>query len=202
MLPAATLSLLSLSPSLPPPPLPFNLFAFLRRPSPPVLLIPVTAACSRGIQIRCGAQLGGRGGEICDGLAVREPRAAAARSLAVLRFHLYNTDDRAPLRVVLALKRHPCIEANISRIEEPVDPALALACANNPARLGGVSSPIVHLVAGEVGVGQDTAPFVWLGEFRQTRAIYELEDGGLVLELDEMQFDFGTSYELECDGLA
>jgi len=107
--------------------------------------------------------------------------------------------------VVLALKRHPCIEANISRIEEveePVDPALALACANNPARLGGVGSPIVHLVAGEVGVGQDTAPFVWLGEFRQTRAIYKLEDGGLVLELDEMRFDFGTSYELECDGLA
>ncbi|XP_039827418.1 triphosphate tunnel metalloenzyme 3-like [Panicum virgatum] len=143
--------------------------------------------------------------EIRDGLAVREPRAAAARSLAVLRFHLYNPDDRAPLRVVLALKRHPCIEANISRIEEveePVDPALALACANNPVRLGGVNSPIVRLVADEVGVGQDTAPFVWLGEFRQTRAIYELEDGGLVLELDEMRFDFGTSYELECDGLA
>ena len=170
-----------------------------------MLLLPAAAACSRGIQIRCGAQLGGRGGEIRDGLAVQEPRAAAARPLAVLRFHLYNPDDRAPLRMVLALKRHLCIEANISRIEEfeePVDPALALACANNPARLGGVSSPIVHLVAGEVGVGQDTAPFVWLGEFRQTRAIYELKDGGLVLELDEMQFDFGTSYELECDGLA
>ena len=37
---------------------------------------------------------------------------------------------------------------------------------------------------------------------QKTCAVYELEDGGLVLELDEMRFDFGTSYELECDCLA
>ena len=45
LLHAAALSPLSLSPSLPPPPLPFNLFAFLGRPSPPVLLLPAAPTC-------------------------------------------------------------------------------------------------------------------------------------------------------------
>ncbi|KAG2555251.1 hypothetical protein PVAP13_9KG567801 [Panicum virgatum] len=63
---------------------------------------------------------------------------------------------------MLALKRHPRVEANVSRIEEveePLDPALALACANDPAGLSGVDSPIVRLVTGEDGVGEDAAPF-------------------------------------------
>lgn len=48
----------------------------------------------------------------------------------------------------------------------------------------------------------DKAPFVCLGGFRNTRGVYELEEGegqGLVLELDETHFDFGTNYELECE---
>ncbi|KAF8644064.1 hypothetical protein HU200_066575 [Digitaria exilis] len=136
---------------------------------------------------------------------------AAARTLAAataaLRVRLYGPDDLAPTRAVLALKRRPRLVAGVSRveeIEEPLDPALALACADDPARLGGVDSPIVRLVADEYGVGGDAAPFVCLGGFRNTRAVYELgeEDGegaGLVLELDETRFDFGTSYELECE---
>ncbi|XP_039824521.1 triphosphate tunnel metalloenzyme 3-like [Panicum virgatum] len=106
---------------------------------------------------------------------------------------------------MLALKRHPRVEANVSRIEEveePLDPALALACANDPAGLSGVDSPIVHLVTSEDGVGEDAAPFICIGGFRQMRAVYELEDGSLVLEFDETRFNFGTSYKLECDGLA
>jgi len=136
---------------------------------------------------------------------------AAARTLAAataaLRVRLYDgPDDRNPLRAVLALKRRPRIDAGVSRveeIEEPLDPALALACADDPARLGGLDSPIIRLVAAEYGVGGDDAPFICLGGFRNTRAVYdyELEDGGggLVLELDETRFDFGTSYELECE---
>ncbi|XP_066400619.1 triphosphate tunnel metalloenzyme 3-like [Miscanthus floridulus] len=136
---------------------------------------------------------------------------ASARTLAAataaLRVRLYDgSDDRAPSRAVLALKRRPRIDAGISRveeIEEPLDPALALACADDPARLGGLDSPIIRLIAAEYGVGGDAAPFVCLGGFRNTRAVYdyELEDGGggLVLELDETRFDFGTRYELECE---
>jgi adenylate cyclase class IV len=137
---------------------------------------------------------------------------AAARTLAAataaLRVRLYDgPDDRAPSRAVLALKRRPRIDAGVSRVEEveePLDPALALSCADDPARLGGLDSPIIRLVAAEYGVGGDAAPFISLGAFRNTRAVYdyELEDGsggGLVLELDETRFDFGTSYELECE---
>ncbi|GJN20463.1 hypothetical protein PR202_gb07844 [Eleusine coracana subsp. coracana] len=137
---------------------------------------------------------------------------AAARTLAAataaLRVRLYGLDDHAPSRAVLALKRRPRIDAGVSRveeIEEPLDPALALACADNPARLGGIDSPIIRLVASECGVGGDAAPFVCLGGFRNTRSVYDLEDDseglglGLVLELDETRFDFGTSYELECE---
>lgn len=135
----------------------------------------------------------------------------AARTLgaatAALRVRLYDgPDDRGPSRAVLALKRRPRIEAGVSRveeIEEPLEPALALACADDPARLGGVDSPIIRLVAAEYGVGGDAAPFLCLGGFGNTRAVYEyeLEDGGggLVLELDETRFDFGTRYELECE---
>jgi len=131
---------------------------------------------------------------------------AAARTLAAataaLRVRFYGPDDRAPLRAVLAFKRRPSIDAGVSRVEEveePLDPALALACAGDPARLGGVDSPILRLVAAEYGVGGHAAPFVCLGGFRNTRAVYELQDEGLVLELDETRFDFGTSYELECE---
>ncbi|XP_044445666.1 triphosphate tunnel metalloenzyme 3 [Triticum aestivum] len=122
-----------------------------------------------------------------------------------LQIHpLYGPDDRAPSRAVLALKRRPRIHAGVSRVEEveePLDPALALACLDDPARLGAVDSPIVRLVSDEYGVGGDKAPFVCLGGFRNTRGVYELGEGegqGLMLELDETHFDFGTNYELEC----
>jgi hypothetical protein len=93
-------------------------------------------------------------------------------------------------RVILALKRRLRIEAGVSRveeIEEPLGPALALAYADDP----------------EYSVGGDAAPFLCLGGFGNTCAVYEygLEDdgGGFVLELDETRFDFGTRYELECE---
>lgn len=134
--------------------------------------------------------------------AAARPLAAAT---AALRVRFYGPDDRAPSRAVLALKRRPRIDAGVSRVEEveePLDPTLALACAEHPTRLGGVDSSIIRLVADEYGVGGDAVPFVCLGGFRNTRAVYELEEGeelGLVVELDETQFDFGTNYELECE---
>ncbi|KAG8087068.1 hypothetical protein GUJ93_ZPchr0010g8271 [Zizania palustris] len=132
------------------------------------------------------------------------PRTLAAAT-AALRVRLYGLDERAPSRAVLALKRRPRIDAGVSRVEEveePLQPALALACADDPASLGGVDSPIIRLVAEEYGVGGVAAPFICLGGFRNTRAVYQLEEGetlGLVLELDETRFDFGTHYELECE---
>ncbi|VAI09705.1 unnamed protein product [Triticum turgidum subsp. durum] len=138
--------------------------------------------------------------------APARPLATAAAATAAQRdVRLYGTDDRDPSCAVLTLKHPPRIYAGDSRIEEvvePLDPALALTCVDNPARLGAVDSPIVWLVSYEYGVGGDKAPFVCLGGFRNTRGVYELEEGegqGLVLELDETHFDFGTNYELECE---
>ncbi|XBH65958.1 hypothetical protein VPH35_119442 [Triticum aestivum] len=110
-------------------------------------------------------------------------RPLAAATAAQRDVRLYGTDDRDPSRTVLTLKRRPRIDAGVSRVEEvmePLDPALALTCVDNPARLGAVDSPIVRLVSDEYGVGGDKAPFVCLGGFRNTR-------------------DFGTNYELECE---
>jgi hypothetical protein len=115
---------------------------------------------------------------------------------------------RPPLRPrrPRCLPRRPRIDAGVSRveeIEETLDPELAVACANDTVRLGRFDSPIIRLVAGEYGVGGDASPFVCLGGFRNTRSVYDLEGDseglGLVLELDETRFDFGTSYELECE---
>ncbi|XP_048532035.1 triphosphate tunnel metalloenzyme 3-like [Triticum urartu] len=134
---------------------------------------------------------------------------APARPLAAAtpaqRVRLYGTDDRDPSRAVLTLKRRPRIDAGVSRVEEvvePLDPALVLTCVDNPARLDAVDSPIIRLVSDEYGLGRDKAPFVCLGGFRNTRGVYELEEcegQGLMLELDETHFDFGTNYEMECD---
>ncbi|XP_020182615.1 triphosphate tunnel metalloenzyme 3-like [Aegilops tauschii subsp. strangulata] len=132
-------------------------------------------------------------------------RPLTAATAAQRDVRLYGTDDRDPSRAVLTLKRRPRIDAGVSRVEEvvePLDPTVALTCVDNPARLNAVDSPIVRLVSDEYGVGGDKAPFVCLGGFRNTRGVYELEEGegqGLVLELDETHFDFGTNYELECE---
>nr|TKW16705.1 hypothetical protein SEVIR_5G316900v2 [Setaria viridis] len=50
-----------------------------------------------------------------------------------------------------------------------------------------------------VGGNYPPIPSITHPRFRNTRAIYELEDQGLVLELDETRFGFRTSYELECE---
>ncbi|CAM0907703.1 unnamed protein product [Alopecurus aequalis] len=131
--------------------------------------------------------------------ASARPLAAAT---AALRIRLYGFEDHAPSRAVLALKRRPRLDAGVSRVEEveePLDPALALDCVHDPARLGSLDSDIIRLVSSEYGVGGHSAPFVCLGGFRNTRGVYQLEEGGLVLELDETHFDFGTNYELECE---
>ena len=56
-------------------------------------------------------------------------------------------------------------------------------------------SRILRRVRKEIGVNRD---FVCLGGFRNVRAVYQWEEG-LILELDETQYGFGTSYEIECE---
>ncbi|TKY64921.1 Triphosphate tunel metalloenzyme 3 [Spatholobus suberectus] len=115
-------------------------------------------------------------------------------NLAVLRIRFYNLEH-----CVLSLKAKPVISAGISRMEEheePFDPALARACIAEPWRLLSVdSSMILKRVRDEYRVGENGV--VCLGGFRNVRAVHQWK--GLKLELDETNYDFGTSYELECE---
>ena len=124
--------------------------------------------------------------------------AELSSKLAVLRLRFYDENSRC----VLGLKAKPAIAGGVSRVEEqeePFDPTLGRACVAEPWRLLAVdASEIMKRVREEYGVGEGGG-LVCLGGFRNVRAVYDWE--GLKLELDETRFDFGTSYELECESL-
>ncbi|KAJ7947340.1 triphosphate tunel metalloenzyme 3-like [Quillaja saponaria] len=115
-------------------------------------------------------------------------------NLAILRIRFYNDDS-----YVLSLKEKPVISNGIGcaeEQEEPLDPIIGLACVAEPWRLFSVNSlDILKRVIDEFKVGENG--FVCLGGFRTLRAVYEWK--GLKLELDETNYDFGTSYEIECE---
>ncbi|KAK6912256.1 CYTH domain [Dillenia turbinata] len=112
---------------------------------------------------------------------------------AVLRLRFYNLDSLC----ILSLKAKPSIQDGISRIEEheePIDVALGRSCVAEPGLLKLIdSSEIMQRVVEEYGVGG----FVCLGGFKNVRSVYEWK--GLKLELDETDYGFGTSYEIECE---
>nr|XP_010928289.1 triphosphate tunnel metalloenzyme 3 [Elaeis guineensis]XP_010928290.1 triphosphate tunnel metalloenzyme 3 [Elaeis guineensis]XP_010928291.1 triphosphate tunnel metalloenzyme 3 [Elaeis guineensis]XP_010928292.1 triphosphate tunnel metalloenzyme 3 [Elaeis guineensis]XP_010928293.1 triphosphate tunnel metalloenzyme 3 [Elaeis guineensis]XP_029121949.1 triphosphate tunnel metalloenzyme 3 [Elaeis guineensis] len=126
--------------------------------------------------------------------------------LAVLRIRFYDGDSRC----VLSLKARARVAGGVSRVEEDeeeIDPSLGRVCAAEPWRLAVLagSSRIMGRIKDEFGLGGETvveseerSPFVCLGGFRNVRAVYGWKEG-LKLELDETQYDFGTSYEVECE---
>lgn len=121
------------------------------------------------------------------------PNNELAKNLAALRLRFYNLDSHC----VISLKAKPVISGGISRVEEeeePLDPVLARSFIPEPSRILSIRpSSIVKRVREEYGVNE----LVCLGEFRNVRSVYEWK--GLKLELDETIYDFGTSYEMECE---
>ncbi|XP_020579358.1 triphosphate tunel metalloenzyme 3 [Phalaenopsis equestris] len=123
---------------------------------------------------------------------------------AVARIRFYDGDSRC----VLSLKLRARLVDGISRveeIEEDIDPALGRACVAEPWRLGclSASSKIMGRVRDEFGIGGEGeekrgSSFICLGGFRNVRGVYGWKEG-LTLELDETRYDFGASYELECE---
>ena len=124
--------------------------------------------------------------------------AELTSNLAVLRIRFY--DD---VHCVLSLKSKPLLLDGISRIEEqeePFDAAVGRACIAEPWRLLSVdSSEILKRVKDEFKIGgqNGNCGLICLGGFRNVRAVYEWK--GLKLEIDETNYDFGTSYEIECE---
>lgn len=121
-------------------------------------------------------------------------------AFVALRLRFYGSDSRC----VLSLKSRPVLSAGISRveeIEEDIDPSIGRACVGEPWRLIALasSSDIMKKVVGEFGLGDEKGkPVVCLGGFKNVRAVYDWKEG-LVLELDETSFNFGTVYEVECE---
>ncbi|XP_031479972.1 triphosphate tunnel metalloenzyme 3-like [Nymphaea colorata] len=119
-------------------------------------------------------------------------RGELSSSRSVLRLRFYNADSRC----VVSLKGKAVIVDGVSRVEEveeDFDVSLGRACVAEPWRLAAVDSGLVKRVVDEFRV----EGFVCLGGFRNVRAVHAWQ--GLTLELDETQFDFGTSYEIECE---
>ncbi|XP_065867322.1 triphosphate tunnel metalloenzyme 3-like [Euphorbia lathyris] len=118
-------------------------------------------------------------------------------NLAVLRIRFYNQDAHC----VLSLKAKPVLSNGISRVEEqeePLDPLIGRLIVAEPSRLGSLeSSNIMRRVREEFGVKEKELGFVGLGGFRNVRQVFDWK--GLKLEVDETIYEFGTSYEIECE---
>ncbi|KAI3909796.1 hypothetical protein MKW98_014213 [Papaver atlanticum] len=116
---------------------------------------------------------------------------------AVLRLRFYNDDSLC----VVSSKAKPVLVNGVSRVEEDeeeIDPVIGRACVLEPSKLLGIEgSRVLKRVKDEFFSGDSEKGFVCLGGFRNVRGVYEWK--GLKLELDETTYDFGTSYEIECE---
>ncbi|KAJ4791977.1 Triphosphate tunel metalloenzyme 3 [Rhynchospora pubera] len=128
------------------------------------------------------------------------PSGELSAAFAALRLRFYGSDSRC----VLSLKSRPVLSAGISRveeIEEDIDPSIGRACVAEPWRLTALasSSNIMKKVVQEYRLGgEEKNSLTCLGGFKNVRAVYDWKEG-LVLELDETSFSFGTVYEVECE---
>ncbi|KAI7740651.1 hypothetical protein M8C21_030149, partial [Ambrosia artemisiifolia] len=129
---------------------------------------------------------------------------------AVLRVRFYRDEPGA--KCVISLKAKPVLVNGVSRVEEDeeeIDISIGEECVANPNKLGLLveSCRIVKRVKDEFFSGNDNnnniinskggLGFVGLGGFRNVRNVYEWK--GLVIEVDETSFEFGTLYEVECE---
>lgn len=117
-------------------------------------------------------------------------------ALAALRIRFYDADAKC----VLSLKARAKLVDGVSRVEEDeeeIDPSVGRTVVAEPAKMASLlaESKIVRRVKDEIGVNGE---FVCLGGFRNVRAVYRWDEG-LILELDETQYGFATSYEIECE---
>ncbi|XP_022883825.1 triphosphate tunel metalloenzyme 3-like [Olea europaea var. sylvestris] len=90
------------------------------------------------------------------------------------------------------------ITNGVSRIEEDeeeVDPFIGYACLEDPGKLMNVDSRVLGRVKEEFGANG----FKGLGGFRTVKSVYEWN--GVKLEVDEVKYEFGDLYEVECENV-
>ncbi|EPS58113.1 hypothetical protein M569_16702 [Genlisea aurea] len=113
---------------------------------------------------------------------------SSQRAILRLRFH----EQPGNPKCFVCLKAKSVIANGISRVEEDEE-EFDSSVPDDPRRLTAVDSRVLRRVKDEFGV----AEFVALGGFRNVRDVYEWK--GLKLEVDEVKYDFGTMYEVECE---
>ncbi|KAL3625210.1 hypothetical protein CASFOL_030664 [Castilleja foliolosa] len=117
---------------------------------------------------------------------------SSQRAVLRLRFH----DEIHSPKCFVTLKAKAVLENGVSRVEEDeeeVDPAAGRACLEDPQKLMSTDSRVLRRVKEEFGV----KGFVGLGGFRNVRNVYEWN--GVKLEVDEVKYEFGDMYEVECE---
>lgn len=120
---------------------------------------------------------------------------------AVLRIRFYN--DQPVTKCIICLKAKALLVNGVSRVEEDeeeIDPRIGQECVSDPTRLGDLveSCRIMKRVKDEFFDGKnDGLGFKGLGGFKNLRNVYEWK--GLVIEVDESSYEFGTLYEIECE---
>ncbi|XP_024928593.3 triphosphate tunnel metalloenzyme 3-like [Ziziphus jujuba] len=111
---------------------------------------------------------------------------------AVLFLRLYDDDTRC----FISLKARAVLVDGVCSVEEDeedLDPVLGRACVAEPEKLLSVECGILRRLKEEFGV----LKFVGLGGYANVRNVYEWK--GLKLEVDEIRYEFGTCYEIECE---
>ncbi|KAL2482736.1 Triphosphate tunel metalloenzyme 3 [Forsythia ovata] len=119
---------------------------------------------------------------------------SSRRATLRLRFH---EQTNLP-KCFICLKAKAVITNGVSRVEEDeeeVDPSIGYACLEEPGKLMDVDSRVLRRVKEEFGV----TGFVGLGGFRNVRSVYEWN--GVKLEVDEVKYEFGDLYEVECESV-
>lgn len=110
----------------------------------------------------------------------------------VLRLRFYNHDARA----LLTMKGKQVLQGGIGRGSEQevaVDPGDARRYLDDPSALLSAGIPLVDGLRDALKL----EALVALGGFLNVRQEFDWE--GLLLELDQTQYDWGTLYELECE---
>ncbi|CAN4113093.1 unnamed protein product [Withania somnifera] len=104
------------------------------------------------------------------------------------------------VKCTVCLKGNAVIIDGVSRVEEDegeLDSKLGYECVENPRKLMEVvDSKVLKRAKEEFQVGKEGG-FIGLGGFKNVRNVFEWN--GVVLEVDETMYDFGTCYEIECE---
>lgn len=115
---------------------------------------------------------------------------------AVLRLRFHEEPDRP--KCFVTLKANAVLANGVSRVEEDeeeVDHSIGKACFEDPQKLKDVDSRVLRRVKEEFAIES----FVSLGGFKNVRNVYAWN--GVKLEVDEVNYEFGDMYEIECESV-